>query len=238
MSRRTPLSRERVLAAALALVDAEGVEALTMRRLGRELGVEAMSLYGYVDSKDDLIEGVVEQVFREMPLIVPGGPGGWQARLRRHVATYRRVLLAHPNVVRLVARRPLDIEGVAAFVESALAELRSLGLDLETADRVLGVLAGFTLGVVSEQVGVELQGRRSTRYEDIDPARYPNLAAAKPQTSEDFDREFEMGVDFILDGIERLLAARGVPTEEDDEGEAHGGATAGTPVRDAGRAHR
>jgi len=234
MSRRTPLSRERILKAALALVDAEGVEALTMRRLGRELGVEAMSLYGHVDSKDDLIEGVVEQVFQEMPLIVPGGPGGWQARLRRHVATYRRVLLAHPNVVRLVARRPLDIEGVAAFVESALAELRSLGLDLETADRVLGVLAGFTLGVVSEQVGVERQGRRTTRHEDIDPERFPNLAATKPQTPEDFDREFEMGVDFILAGIERLLEERGVTGEGPDD-DARGGAAAGEPVPDAGR---
>ena len=79
------LSRDRVLRAALDLVDREGVDALTMRRLGRELGVEAMSLYGYVDSKEDLIEGVVEQVFRQMPLIVPG-PGRWQDRLRRHAA--------------------------------------------------------------------------------------------------------------------------------------------------------
>ena len=70
-----------MLRAALDLVDREGVDALTMRRLGRELGVEAMSLYGYVDSKEDLIEGVVEQVFRQMPLIVPG-PGRWQDRLR------------------------------------------------------------------------------------------------------------------------------------------------------------
>ena len=144
--------RERVLRAALDLVDREGVDGLTMRRLGRELGVEAMSLYGYVDSKEDLIEGVVEQVFRQMPLIVPG-PGHWQDRLRHHAAAYRQVLLDHPNAVRLVAGRPLDDRGHGAFVDSALAELRALGLDLETADRVLGVIASFTLGHVAEQVG-------------------------------------------------------------------------------------
>jgi AcrR family transcriptional regulator len=133
--RRSPLSRERVLRAALDLVDMEGVEALTMRRLGRELGIEAMSLYGYVRSKQDLIEGVVEQVFRQMPLIVPG-PGTWQDRVRRHAATYRQVLLDHPNAVRLVAGRPVITEGTAAFVDSALAELTSMGLELELADRV------------------------------------------------------------------------------------------------------
>ena len=159
-----PRCPERVLRAALALVDEEGVEALTMRRLGRELGVEAMSLYGYVDSKEDLIEGVVEQVFREMPLIAPG-PGEWQVRLRRHAAVYRKVLLDHPNVVRLVARRPLDTEGIAAFVDSAVAELRSLGLDLKMADRVLGIIAGFAQGHVSEQVGDELRPRPSAPVE-------------------------------------------------------------------------
>src|SRR4029450_13851334 len=97
--------------------DEEGVEALTMRRLGRALGIEAMSLYGYVRSKQDLIEGVVEQVFRQMPLIVPG-PGLWQDRIRRHAAAYRQVLLDHPNAVRLVARRPLLPAGTGATADA------------------------------------------------------------------------------------------------------------------------
>jgi AcrR family transcriptional regulator len=206
MPPRTPLSRERVLRAALALVDEQGVEALTMRRLGRELGVEAMSLYGYVDSKEDLIEGVVEQVFREMPLIQPG-PGEWQVRLRRHAAVYRKVLLDHPNVVRLVARRPLDTEGIAAFVDSALAELRSLGLDLQMADRVLGVIAGFALGHVSEQVGDELRPRPSAPVEPphIDARRFPHLAGIMGLKPTDYEAEFELGLDFIIAGIEQLL---------------------------------
>jgi TetR/AcrR family tetracycline transcriptional repressor len=209
MTRRTPLSRERVLRAALDLVDREGVDALTMRRLGRELGVEAMSLYGYVDSKEDLIEGVVEQVFRQMPLIVPG-PGRWQDRLRRHAAAYRRVLLDHPNAVRLVAHRPLTTEGIAAFVDSALAELVSVGLDLATADRVLGVIASFTLGHVSEEVGDELRASSddSRRTAIVDARRFPHLAAVGAMKPTDHDREFDLGMDFIVAGLEQLLAPR------------------------------
>jgi AcrR family transcriptional regulator len=209
MARRTPLSRDRVLRTALDLVDREGVDGLTMRRLGRELGVEAMSLYGYVDSKEDLIEGVVEQVFRQMPLIVPG-PGRWQDRIRRHAQAYRSVLLDHPNAVRLVARRPLGTEGIAAFVESALAELQALGFDLEMADRVLGVVASFTLGHVAEQVGDEVRAGSLARPErdTIDADRFPLLARVGGMKPTNYDHEFDLGMDFIVAGLERLLADR------------------------------
>jgi AcrR family transcriptional regulator len=219
MPPRTPLSRERVLRAALALVDEEGVEALTMRRLGRDLGVEAMSLYGYVDNKDDLLEGVVEQVFREMPLIAPG-PGEWQMRLRRHATVYRRVLLAHPNVVRLVARRPLETEGIAAFVDSALAELRSLGLDVLMSDRVLGIIAGFTQGHVAEQVGDELRPAPSSPVErpPVDSRRFPHLAGILGLKPTDYDAEFELGLDFIIAGIERMLTPPPERAERDEAG--------------------
>lgn len=210
MARRTPLSRDRVLRAALDLVDREGVDALTMRRLGRDVGVEAMSLYGYVDSKEDLIEGVVEQVFRQMPLIVPG-PGRWQDRLRRHARAYRSVLLDHPNAVRLVARRPLATEGIAAFVDSALAELQAVGLDLEMADRVLGVVASFTLGHVSEEVGDEVRAEADAsrpQRDAIDATRFPLLARVGEMKPTDYDREFDLGIDFIVAGLERLLAGQ------------------------------
>jgi TetR/AcrR family tetracycline transcriptional repressor len=219
--RRTPLSRDRVLRAALDLVDREGVNALTMRRLGRELGVEAMSLYGYVSNKEDLIEGVVEQVFRQMPLIRPG-PGRWQDRLRRHASAYRKVLLDHPNAVRLVAGRPLTAEGTAAFVESALAEMRSIGLDLETADRVLAVIAAFTLGHVAEKVGGQSRGgpdaHRPYAHDAVDSRRFPLLAAVGELKPTDYDREFDLGMDFIIAGLEQLLADRAGAREDDDRG--------------------
>jgi AcrR family transcriptional regulator len=202
---RSTLSRERILRAALDLVDREGVDALTMRRLGRELGVEAMSLYGYVASKEDLVEGVVELVFRQMPLIEPGSPEPWEARVRHHAAVYRAVLLEHPRAVRLVAGRPLVTEGTARFVESALTELRSLGLDMQIALRVLRVLASFTLGHVSEQVGA---GRATALPGDVlDLNQFPNVAALGKMTPAEYDAEFELGLDFIVGGIAQLLAA-------------------------------
>jgi AcrR family transcriptional regulator len=220
--RRTPLSRERVLRVALELVDRDGVDALTMRRLGRELGVEAMSLYGYVASKQDLIEGVVEQVFREMPPIVPG-PGLWQDRIRRHAAAYRQVLLAHPNTVRLVAGRPLVTDGTAAFVDAALGELCGMGLDLPTADRVLGVIAAFTLGHVAEQVGDIVRagdgsgdGAAQRPQAAVDADRFPRLAAIGEMKPGDFDNQFGLGLDFIVGGIDRLLTQG--PGDADDAG--------------------
>src|SRR5262245_14941679 len=207
--RRTPLSRDRVLRAALDLVDREGVEALSMRRLGRELGVGAMSLYGHVESKDDLIEGVVEQVFRQMPPIVSGpGTERWQDRIRGHARAYREVLLDHPNAVRLVAGRPLITEGTAAYVDTALGELMAMGFDLIVADRVLGVIAAFTLGQVAEQVGDRVRAdtpRRPLR-ESIDVERFPRLAAVGDMKPQDYDAQFELGLDFIVAGLERLLA--------------------------------
>jgi AcrR family transcriptional regulator len=203
---RPGLSRERVLETALDLVDREGVDALTMRRLGRELGVEAMSLYSYVDSKQDLIEGVVEQVFREMPLVT-SGPGPWQEGLRIHAAAFREVLLRHPNAVRLVAGRPLITEGTIAFVESALVELQAIGLDLDTADRVLEVIASFTLGHVAEYV--EDRSRRAeevARGDAVDATRFPNVAAIRRQPPMDPDAEFAFGFSLVIAGIERLLA--------------------------------
>jgi AcrR family transcriptional regulator len=209
--RRTPLSRERVLRAALGLVDREGVEALSMRRLGRELGVEAMSLYGHVESKDDLIEGVVEQVFRQMPPIVPGpSPEHWQDRIRGHARAYREVLLDHPNAVRLVAGRPLITEGTAAYVDSALAELMAMGFDLTVADRVLGVIAAFTLGQVAEQVGDRVRAApRQPVRSALDAERFPRLAAVGDMKPQDYDAQFELGLDFIVVGLERLLAEDG-----------------------------
>lgn len=202
---RPGLTRDRVLRAALDLVDREGVDALTMRRLGRDLGVEAMSLYSHIASKEDLVEGVVEQVFREMPPITPGA-GGWQQQVRTHARAYREVLLAHPETVRLVAGRPLVTEGTASFVDSALGLLRGIGLDVERADRVLGIVASFTLGHVSEQVGRVRRHGGAPPGRAVDRSRFSHLAELGEMTPADHDTEFELGLDWLIAGIERLLA--------------------------------
>jgi len=180
MSRRTGvgLTRERVLQAGLGLVDREGVEALTMRRLGKELGVEAMSLYGYVANKQDLLDGVLARVYEE---VAPAVTGRWEQRLRATARQFRQVLLRHPHVVCLVAARPVSRDGGLHVVESALAELGEAGLDSVTAHQALTVVLGFTVSHVANQVG----GVGGPRH----------------------DAEFEVGLDVIVAGVSRLVGS-------------------------------
>src|SRR5688500_19101550 len=100
---RTPLSRDRVLRAAVALAEQHGLEALTMRRLGQELGVEAMSLYRYVANKDDLLDGMVDAVFGEIEL--PPHDTDWRTAMRRRAISVRAALTRHPSATPLMPPR-------------------------------------------------------------------------------------------------------------------------------------
>ena len=204
MSRRTGigLTRDRVVQAGLRLVDRDGVEALTMRRLGRELGVEAMSLYGYVDNKQDLLEAVLACVHAEMPTVDPSGP--WPQRLRAIAGGFRAALLRHPNIVGLVAARPVTNQAGVHMVESTLAALRDAGLDLVQANQALNVVVGFTLGHVADQVGAEkLVGTGEAAVDGLDRERFPNVTE-RALLDGDHDAEFEVGLDVIVAGISRL----------------------------------
>ena len=209
MSRRTGagLSRERVLEAGLNLVDREGVGALTMRRLGRELGVEAMSLYGYVDCKQDLLDGVVERVYREIPSMAEAD-GPWQDRLRDIAQLFRDVLMRHPNTVNLIAARPILSNGNVGLIESALAGLRLRGLDLVRASQVVTDVVAFTIGHVTSEVG-ELDGHsedEAAAFErSLDAGRFPNVAERCALGPLDRDASFDLGLDFIVAGVERLM---------------------------------
>src|SRR5713226_7581539 len=101
--RRTPLSRERVLRAALALADTGGIDSLTMRKLGEELGVEAMSLYNHVANKDDILDGIVDLVFSEIEL--PSDQADWKTAMRRRAISAREALLRHPWATSLMQSR-------------------------------------------------------------------------------------------------------------------------------------
>src|SRR5919198_630256 len=147
---RQPLSRDRILRAAVRVMDAEGVEAVTMRRLGRELGVEAMSLYNHVRDKEDILIGIIESVMTEFAL--PGGEGDWLARVRTMAAEFRRLLLAHPNVVQLIAEHhgpPTSPNGFLP-VEVALSTLRAGGLSPEETVHAYRALVGYVMGYVAQ----------------------------------------------------------------------------------------
>lgn len=161
------LNRERVLAAALELVDREGLSALSMRRLGAELGVEAMALYRYATSKDALLDGLVEALYLELAERLDAEPGpsaeadaaAWRAELHRIARTTYDICLAHPQAVPLLATRMLAVPlarrplAVLRDHERVLALLREAGLDDVRASAVFRAFTAWLLGYVS----VELQ---------------------------------------------------------------------------------
>lgn len=196
--------------AGLRLVDREGVDALTMRRLGRELGVEAMSLYGHITNKQDLLDGVVDRVYAELPRTdLPAGP--WHQCLRTMAQQVRHVLLRHPNVVGLVASRPVSSQGGLELIESSLTGLRLAGLDLAQASQALSVVVGFTVGHVANQVGNGSPEAGVAPFEPhLDRERYPNVIE-RADLEVDRDAEFDLGLDLILAGVSRLVDASPSP---------------------------
>jgi AcrR family transcriptional regulator len=217
MSRPRRLSRALVLEAALELVDLEGVESLTMRRLASRLGVEAMSLYGYVPNKDALLDGVVEQIMRDVEALPRGD--SWQDWVRAQLRSFRDALLRHPRAITLVATRPVMSETTLALVESVLVELQALGLSVEESNRLLWIFVGFVIGHALNQIAAmeRTTGPRPAQLwvelQHVDLDRYPSAVAAfgGEQWTEEAERaEFELGVDLLLAGI----AARGFAVAE------------------------
>ena len=157
---------------------------------------------GAGEADDELVGDVVGQVERRQPVVIGAVDDGESAAAER-----------------LVAGRPVITEGTAAFVESALAELTGMGLELQLADRVLGVIASFTLGLVSEQVGNAGRGEATRPLRDaISPERFPYVSQLDEMKPVDYDHEFELGLDFIVAGLESLLETNGRARDDDDTG--------------------
>lgn len=205
VTERAPLTRERIVAAALDLIDAQGLDALSMRRLGAALDVEAMSLYHHVDNKDDVLDGVLDRILAEVEL--PPDDGPWQDRVRALVRAWRKVALRHPEAFALVDARPIrSVEGYAPL-ESAFRILSDAGMSPAAALDAFGVSAALVLGCVRQatySVESEVEGAPSV---DALRVRYPNLAEALDEHGEaiDLDVQFEMAIEVLVAGLERLV---------------------------------
>jgi AcrR family transcriptional regulator len=210
---RAPLSRERVLRAALVLADARGIDSLSMRRLGEELGVEAMSLYNHVANKDDILDGIVDLVFSE--IAVPSGRGDWKPAMRRRAISAHEALLRHPWAPNLMQSRTKPGPATLRHHDSVLGSLRTAGFTLVMAAHAVSVIDGYIYGFALQQINLPLQSREQVAEVGQDILRqmagdYPYLAemitkhAMKP--GYDYSKEFEFGLDLILDGLERLRA--------------------------------
>jgi len=210
---RVPLGRERVLRAAIDLADQAGIGALTMRRLGQELGVEAMTLYYHVANKDEILNGMVDVVVGEFELPATGPE--WKAALRGAAISAHQVLLRHRWAANLV----LSSSGISAarlrHMDAILGCLRGAGFSAEMTDHAYHALEshimGFTLWVVTMDLGTDedLRGMASAFLEQLPRAELPHLAEhvevhLRPSDPAD-EGSFAFGLDLILDGLEGLL---------------------------------
>jgi AcrR family transcriptional regulator len=207
---RSPLTKDRVLKAALRLADKDGIESLSMRKLGQELGVEAMSLYNHVANKDEVLDGIVEAVVREVEL--PPDGTDWKEALRQHAISTHESLMRHSWAASLWWRRAEgpDRIGMAEFM---LRNLRQAGFSEDLTYHgyhvLVGHILGFTLQAQSFPIETkeELQEMAAKFLEDFAVDDYPYLAEhirqhVEPGVSD--ERAFEFGLDLILDGLERM----------------------------------
>jgi AcrR family transcriptional regulator len=211
---RKPLSRERILAAALALADEQGIEALSMRRLGQALGFEAMSLYNHVASKDDLLDGLLDLVLAEME---PPALDGGLAAIRRSAVAGHEALQRHPWAAGLLMApgrvRPARLD----YMEALLACLRSAGFSADTTYHAYHVVDAHIVGFSLWQAGhsstqAYLDDMRDWFERAIPADRLPYLHEHGLQHLTDGPHRdvsaFQFGLDLLLESLERLRNAR------------------------------
>jgi AcrR family transcriptional regulator len=180
--RRRNLTRDRVVTAALALVEREGLEALTMRRLGQELGVEGMALYTHVRSKDDLLDAVGERVLADLDLDFDRD-APWQERIRRGAFAWAGLQERHPRAFPLLFRSGLRTDAVTQLTEELLDALRVAGFDergAALAYQAFVVLVDSALSSRSSWGDAELQRAWRRIAATVDRERFPRCAAVSP----------------------------------------------------------
>ncbi len=210
---RPPLSRERILQSALELADRDGLEALSMRRLGRALGVEAMSLYKHVADKEDILDGITDLVMAEVD--PPSPDEAWKAALRRTAIAVHGALLRHPWAGPVFESRLTPGPARLRYLDAVLGTLRGAGFDLAmTAQAFMAFDAhiyGFTMQESSwrfdRTTAPEVAGNLARELSAS--GHYPNVLAMAQEAASGPDAvttDFEFGLDLLLDGLERRLA--------------------------------
>ena len=219
------LSSEEVVAKALQITDRDGLGGLSMRKLADELGITAMSLYGYVPSKAELLDVMADRAYGEIAL--PADPAArWPQRLAALARQHWTLLLSHPWLLQISASRPLLGPNMTALYDSELAAVDGLGLTSIEMDLTVSLLDDYVRGAargaveaaeahartgISDQQWWEAYG--PLLAEVVDPARYPTAirvgtaAGAEYGAAHDPARSFTFGLQRIIDGIEALISA-------------------------------
>jgi AcrR family transcriptional regulator len=194
------LTDDQLVAAALAVVDRDGLPALTMRAVARELGMATMGLYRYVADRQALETLVVDHVFRSADLVLP--QASWQERVRVLLDRIRVAVARHPGIVPLVLRHRQAVPGSLRLIEAMLAVLTDGGLD--GTDRVLAqrTLIGYLLGFLQNEHFAALSGPGTIVMSELSPDEYPLLVrTATDARAVPPDEEFRRGLDIVLRGL-------------------------------------
>ena len=209
MPPKIPITRARVLASALAIVNERGIDGLTMRALATDLDIEAPSLYKHVTNKDEILDGVCELVYNQVT--VGDLPDDWQGRLKVYAQAFREALLKNRNVAPILATRPVATEGSMALVEVSLQEFARAGVDPETGRRLLNIIVGLVIGHVLSEIASSIPGatdhdRIEAFRATLDPSVFPLSAVTVASTPADRDAEFELALDLLVDGLSTRYA--------------------------------
>lgn len=210
---RAPLTRERVLRAALDLADERGIEALSMRELGRRLEVEAMSLYNHVSNKDDVLDGILDLAVGEIDL--PSDAVDWREAMRRRAVSARRVFDRHRWAIALNDTRPTGGPARLHYFEWVIGTLRGAGFSVELALHAFSALDSYVYGFGRQQLGVDAGAGDSSEMiaaflAAIPTDEFPYIHEAIAHmlhATWDEDADFEFGLGLILDGLERAREA-------------------------------
>jgi AcrR family transcriptional regulator len=211
---REPLTRGRVVEAALRVMDEEGLEAVSMRRVAREVGVEAMSLYHHIEDKEDLLDGICERVMAEFDF--PDLVEDWAENCRRGARAWRRLLQTHPAVMRLFAEERGPARSVDSMrpMEFALEILRSSGLSDRDTAQAFHAFGGYIQGFVMMELGSiaggadEAQMKMHAELAAAMPEAFPALQATSRYFAECTpDEQFEFGLDLLIGGLEARAGA-------------------------------
>ena len=223
---REPLTKERILAAAVALADEGAVEALSMRRLAQELGVVPMALYKHVAAKDELLDGMVDVVVGEIDPPIPDAD--WKTAMRERILSARRALLRHPWATSVIEGRGKPTPAVIGYMDSMMGIFRSGGFSIDLLHHAMHVmgsrLLGFSQELYDDTASIPQEEALEMWNQMADT--YPNIAALVGEISGgeithdegsvvgggcDDQFEFEFALDLILDGLERLREGSAVP---------------------------
>jgi AcrR family transcriptional regulator len=209
---RIPLTRERVLLAAVALADEHGIAALSMRKLGEVLRVEAMSLYNHVTNKDQLLDGMVDLVFGEINL--PQGGADWKTAMRERAESARQALRRHAWAIALMSTRTSPGPATLRHHDAVIGSLRAGGFSIQLAAHAFSALDSYVYGFALQEATLPLGDTEAETAEvaqmmmaEVPAAEYPHLTEFTVghilQPGYDYGEEFAYGLELILDGLEK-----------------------------------